>query len=238
MSRGMNRMILEDATFTLGKILFLYVTIPLMVMWILIGYFLGNMSEDVVIAISGPAYFFFPMFAIAGYKTMIPVAVGLGGTRKDFLKSFYVISLFAVTVVVVILNVLQLILKESYRLMDLPNTILHPAVFFNMEYNFFSYVLVDLMFGIFLFCISFLFFAIYFRLGFRVSIIILMGLFILGTTLYYIGLIGLDSFEWLINHNLNDYVVFAIVILVSLLALMITYPILKNSRLRAKTKYE
>lgn len=227
---GTFRMVYEGTRFMLGKLLFLYITIPLFLIWLFIGYFFG-LGEDVVAAISGPAYFFIPLFAISGFKSIFPVAIGMGSTRVSLLKNFYGIGLAGVLIVMFLLNSLQLILINAFERWNVSANILHPAVFFNQEYSFLSYYLIDLVSGIFIFSFTFLFFTIYYRLGFKRSVIWLMMLVIVGMLLNYSGLVQFSLWDWLATQDFNNIAVFSFVILISLIALFITYPIMRNAPL-------
>ncbi|MGG4490229.1 hypothetical protein [Metabacillus idriensis] len=235
LNSGTFRMVYEGALFLLGKFLFLYLTIPLLLLWLFIGYFF-TLGEDVVAAISGPAYFFIPLFAISGFNTILPIAVGLGSTRVNLLKTFYVVGLASVLVSTFILNVFQWMLLTLYERWDAAAKILHPAAFFNLEYTFLSYYLIDLILGIFTFSFAFLFSSIYYRLGFKKSLIWLLVLVIIGTLLNYSGLINLTLWEWLVTQEFHDMVIVSFVMIISLIALFLTYPIMRNAPLTAKSK--
>lgn len=235
LNSGTFRMVYEEALFAFGKLLFLFITIPVLLLWLFIGYFF-NPGADVVAAISGPAYFFIPMFAINGFKTIYPVAIGMGSTRSNLLKTFYVVGLASVLVVTFILNVFQWILLTLYERWDVAAKILHPATFFNREYTFVSFYLIDFMLGVFIFSFAFLFFTIHFRLGFQKSVIWLMVLVSIGTLFNYSGLVDFSLWEWLATQDFHDMVIFSFVITISLIALFITYPIMRNAPLTAKSK--
>lgn len=232
---GTVRMLYENALFTFGKLLFLFITIPLLLLWLFIGYFF-NLGEDVVAAISGPAYVFIPLFAISGFKGIFPVAIGMGSTRSNLLKTFYVVGLASVLLVTFILNIFQWILVTLYERWDVGAKILHPSTFFNQEYTFVSYYLIDFMLGVFTFSFAFLFFTINHRLGFQKSVIWLMVLVSIGTLFTYSGLVDFSLWQWLVTQDFHDMVIFSFVIIISLIALFITYPIMRNAPLTAKSK--
>ncbi|MEH7237086.1 hypothetical protein [Bacillus sp. JJ1562] len=235
LNSGTFRIVYEGALYALGKFLFLYLTIPLLLLWLFIGYFF-NLNEDVIAAISGPTYFFIPLFAINGFSTIFPVAIGMGSTRINLLKTFYAVGLTSVLIITFILNVLQWILLTIYERWNVAAQILHPATFFNQEYTFLSYYLIDLMVGIFSFSFAFLFFTINYRLGFKKSMIWLMVVVSICTLLNYSGLIDFSIWEWLVTQDFHDMVIFSVVITISLIALFITYPIMRNAPLIAKVK--
>ncbi|WP_099302600.1 hypothetical protein [Bacillus sp. Marseille-P3800] len=91
---GPSYIIYNDISNTLGKIGLLYISIPLFFFW---SVFASTVNpEDLLAAISGPIYTLIIVFAVSGYKTLYPIAIGMGSTRKRFLKSFYIyhIALF------------------------------------------------------------------------------------------------------------------------------------------------
>ncbi|MFF2753950.1 hypothetical protein ACFVR1_09410 [Psychrobacillus sp. NPDC058041] len=228
-------MVYEETLFAFGKLLLLYITIPLLLLWLFIGYFF-NLGEDVIAAISGPTYFFILLFAINGFKTIFPVAIGMGSTRVNLLKTFYVVGLASVLVITFILNVFQWILLTLYERWNVAANILHPATFFNQEYTFLSYYLIDFMFCVFTFSFAFLLYTIYYRLGFKKSVIWFMVLVIIGTLVKYSGLVDFSLWEWIVTQDFHDTVIFSFVITISLIALFITYPIMRNAPLTAKSK--
>ncbi|MFD2045228.1 hypothetical protein ACFSTA_16205 [Ornithinibacillus salinisoli] len=233
---GTIRLVSEDALYFLGKMVFLYITIPLTVFWLLIGYIFG-IGNDVVASISGPAYFFIMLFSIGGYKSLYPIAIGLGSTRVQLLKVFYGIGILAVVMSIIFLNVLQFILKTVYLQWEIGANILHPGIFLVGDYHFFAYLWIDLMFGLFLFGVPFLLYSINFRLGMRKSIIILMLLSIMVMFLYYGGYLN-NSMEWFLGLDLDALGMTLITLLglCSIGALLLSYPILRNAPLKAKTR--
>lgn len=233
---GTFRLVYEEALFAFGNLLLLYITIPLLLLWLFIGYFFP-LGKDVVAAISGPTYFFILLFAINGFRVIFPVAIGMGSTRIYLLKTFYVVGLASVLVVTFIVNVFQWVLLTCYEHWGVAAKILHPAVLLNQKYTFLSYYLIDLMFSVFIFSFAFLLFTIYYRLGFKKSVIWLMILVIIGTLVYYSGLVHFSLWGWLTTQDFRfNMMIFSCVIIISLIALFITYPIMRNAPLTAKSK--
>lgn len=227
--KGTLRLVSEDALWFLGKFLFLYITIPLTVGWILIGLFFG-IPDNTVAAISGPAYFFIPMFAVMGFRSLLPIAVAFGGTRTQLLKVFYGTGIAAVFMSVLFLNILQYILVAT-TINDRSVNILHPGVFVLEDYYFFSYLWIDLMVGLSLFGLAFVFYCFIYRLGMKKSAIIVMLLAITGMFLYYGGVMDSSSFEWIWNHDLHPLTFFTLAGLLGLGALFVTYPLMRNAPL-------
>lgn len=236
---GTVRLVSEDALyFFFGKLLFLYITIPLTLVWLLVGY-VFEIGNDVVASISGPTYFMISFFGIVGFKSLFPIAIGMGSTRIQFLKVFYGVSIFGVILSILFLNVLQLILKTVYLQWDIHATILHPGVILVDEYHFFIYLWVDLMLGLFLLGVPFLLYSINFRLGFQKSIIFLMLLSFVGMFLYYGGYLN-NSMEWSLGLDLDALrmILINFLGLCGLGALLLTYPIMRNASLKPKARKE
>ncbi|MFJ8260710.1 hypothetical protein ACIQ4I_01965 [Rummeliibacillus sp. NPDC094406] len=235
LNSGTFRLVYENALFTFGKMILLYFTIPLFLLWLFIGYFF-TLGEDVVAAISGPAYVIISLFAITGFKNIFPVAIGMGSTRTNLLKTFSMVSLVSVLVTVFFLNIFQWMLLTLYERWNVAANILHPAILFKQEYSFISYFLIDLMFVTFIFSITFLLFTIYYRLGLKKSVIWLMVLLIIGTLLNYSGVVNFSLYSWLTTKDLNVTILFTFITIISLIALLMTYPIMRNAPLQPKSK--
>lgn len=231
-TRGTMRIITEDALYFFGKILFLYITLPLFIGWIAIGYFF-DLPFDTVHSISGPAYFFIPTFAIEGYRSLYLPVIGLGGTRKLLLKSFYKIGLLSVSIMVVILNIVQYLLLTIQSQFNDHVVILHPGTFLEPNYHFLGYLAIDLVFAFFLFGVSFLLYAIYFRLGFRKSMIAVIAIVLAGMVINYSGWLSIDFTRLL---NAGGITLLFLTFCISLLSLVLTYPLLKDAPLKPKTK--
>ncbi|KMY32312.1 hypothetical protein ACZ11_09230 [Lysinibacillus xylanilyticus] len=233
---GTFRLVSEEALFYLGKLMFLYITIPLTLLWVLIGYIFG-LGDDVVASISGPAYFFIALFGVNGYRSMYPVAIGMGSTRVQLLKVYYGVGILTVVISITFLNVLQYILKTLYLRWEIGANILHPGLFLIDGYHFLAYLWIDLMFGLFLFGVPFLLYSIYFRLGLRKSIIILMLLSVIFMVLYYGSYLS-DSMEWFLELYLDasGMTLVTLLGLFSVGALLLSYPIMRNAPLKSKSR--
>ncbi|MGN7408672.1 hypothetical protein [Sporosarcina sp. SAFN-010] len=228
--KGTVRLVYEGALFFLGKFLFLYLTIPLTVGWILIGLLFG-VPDNTVVAISGPTYFFIPMFAVTGFRSLLPIAIAFGGTRIQLLKVFYVTGIAAVSISILFLNILQYILITVYNQWSSSVNILHPGVYVLGDYHFPSYLWIDLMVGLLLFGIAFLLYCILYRLGIKRTIIITTVLSLIGMFLYYGNILDINSFEWIWNHDLNPLKLFTLAGLLGLGSLFITYPMMRHAPL-------
>ncbi|VDG96876.1 Uncharacterised protein [Lysinibacillus sphaericus] len=228
--KGTVRLVYEGALFFLGKFLFLYLTIPLTVGWILIGLLFG-VPDSTVVAISGPTYFFIPMFAVTGFRSLLPLAVAFGGTRIQLLKVFYVTGIAAVSISILFLNILQYILITVYDQWTNSVNILHPGVYALGHYHFPSYLWIDLMVGLLLFGIAFLLYCILYRLGIKRTVIITTVLSLIGMFLYYGNILDINSFDWIWNNDLTPLTLFTLAGLLGLGSLFVTYPMMRHAPL-------
>ncbi len=235
---GTVRLVSEDSLWFFGRLLFLYITVPLTLIWLLIGY-LFEIGNDVVVVISGPTYFFIAFFGIAGFKSLFPIVIGLGSTRTQFLKVFYGVSILGVGLSILLLNLLQRILKAVFLQWDIHSTIMHPGLFLVNEYHFFTYLWIDLMLGLFLIGIPFFLYSINYRLGISKSLIILMLLSFVTMLLYYGGYLQ-NSIEWMMGLDLEAIKMNLITVLglCGIGAFLLTYPIMRNASLKPKSRKE
>ena len=226
---GNARLIYYASITYLGKILFLYITLPLMAVWLLIG-LIFNLPSEVIPGIPVPVYAHIALLPFIGFKPLFYVAVGMGSTRVQFLKAFYGVGIAAITVTIILLNVCQYVLLVLSNHWIGWSNILHPAMFFMHEFQFIPYFWVDLMLGQFLFGFSFLIFCLWYRLGSARSIMLLMVVIISGLFLYYGGV--LDSWFIWIWLNVNPMTAFILLGIIGLVALFSTYPLMRNAPLQ------
>lgn len=235
---GTVRLVSEDSLWFFGKLLFLYITIPLTIVWLLIGYIFG-LGDETVVSIAGPTYFFAPIFAIAGFKSLYPIAIGLGSTRTQFLKVFYSVGLLGVVLSILFVNVLHRLLKAVFLQWDIDSSIFQPGLFLVNEYHFLTYLWIDLMFVLFLMGVSFLLYSIKFRLGTRKSLFALMLLSLVTMFLYYGGYLT-NSMDWFMELDLAalKMKLISLIGLFGIGALLVTYPIMRNASLKPKARKE
>ena len=227
---GNLHMLYHAAVFTVGKVLFIFITLPLMAAWLMIG-FVFDLSPDVVTGISIPVYINLIIIVITGFKSLFPAAVGLGSTRVQFLKSYYIAGFGVVLFTMFMLNVFQFVLMVLFEQFFGWSSILHPAVLFVEGYHFIPYLWIDLMVGMFLYWFSFLFYCIWYRIGTTRSLILLTVLIIGGLFLYYGGILG-SWWLWFSAQNMQALATFSLLGFVSLLAMLATYPLMLDAPLQ------
>ncbi|RXZ77818.1 hypothetical protein EBB07_27500 [Paenibacillaceae bacterium] len=234
--QGTVRLIYEDARWFLGKLLLLYITLPLTAAWIILG-----ISQDLGETHSGiayPAYFFFiPFYGIMGFKSLFHIAVSLGSTRTQLLKTFYMVGTSAVFVYILFLNLLQLLISSLYEAGVSSAAIMHPGLLYSSEHQFLPYLWIDLMFGLVLFGGAFFIYCITYRLGMTRTFIGIMVIGILAMFLYYSGAME-APIEWLSQLNMNAVAAFTLLGVAGLAALLATYPMMRNASLLPKGNKE
>lgn len=235
-AQGTFRLLYEDAAWFMGKLLLLYVTLPLTVAWILVG--ISFDLSETLSTIAAPAYFFFiPFYGIMGFKSLLPIGVSLGSTRTQILRSFYGVGLIAVFVYVLIFNVLQGVIWTLYDQGISSVRILHPGILYSSEYQFLPYLWIDLMSSLVLFSGAFFIYSIMYRLGMKWTLIGAMIMGIAGMFLYYSG--ALDApFDWISNLNVKVMSGFTVAGIIGLIALFATYPMMRNASLQPKANRE
>lgn len=231
-THGTFRLIYEDASWFLGKLLLLYITLPLTAAWIIIGTSFD--MDKTVSSISSPAYFFFiPFYGVMGFKSLLPVAVSLGGTRTQMLKSFYVIGVSSVFVYMLVLNLCQWLLWTLYERGVSSVSITHAGMLHSSEYQFLPYLWIDLMVGLSLFGGAFFIYCITYRAGMTRTLIVIMIIAIAAMFLYYSGMLE-APIVWLSTLNKNAMTGFTIAGIAGLAALFATYPMMRNASLQPK----
>lgn len=231
---GNYRLIIRDVSWYFGRVLFLYITLPLMLAWIVAG-MVFTLSPDVMLGISIHVYINIAILALVGFKTIFPVAVGMGSTRLQFLKAFYATGLGTVFFVMLFLNICQFLLAAVYNRMYGWSNLLHPAVLFRSSYQFLPYFWIDLMLALFLFGLSFLAFCLWYRLGLVTLFSVLMSLTIAGLFLYYGGLLG----PWVTRlgqFGKDSLLAFAVPGLAGLAILLGTYPLMRDAPLEPRPR--
>jgi len=217
----------------LGKIIFLYIVLPLMAAWFVVG-LIFDLPAGIFVQISIPVYIHIAIVAITGFKSLYPVAIGMGSTRVHFLKAYYGTVLGAVFFTMLLLNMCQYVMLTGYNRWIVPANIVHPAAFFIADYQFIPYFWVDLMVGLFLFGFPFLIYCLWYRLGSARMSIALTVVIISGLFLYYGGVLtSWFTWAWL---NVKPMTAFILLGIVGLVALFSTYPLMRNAPLQPESR--
>ncbi|UQZ36827.1 hypothetical protein C2I18_26835 [Paenibacillus sp. PK3_47] len=231
---GTFRLIYEDAYWFLGKLLLLYITLPLTAVWIILG--LSFDMEDAISVIGGPAYFFFiPFYGIMGFKSLLPIAVGLGSTRTQVLKSFYGVGIAGVAVYMLFLNLCQWLVSALYERGVITVSVSHPGTLYSAEYQFLPYLWIDIMVGLLLFGGAFFIYCIFYRAGMTRTLAGIMLTVIAVMFLYYSGLLA-GPIDALSELKISALAAFTLGGAAGLAALFLTYPMMRNASLQQAEK--
>ena len=235
-AQGTNRLIYEDAVWFLGKLLLLYITLPLTAAWILIG--ASFELENTYSSIASPAYFFFiPFYAVMGFKSLLPIAISLGSTRTQLLKSFYIVGTLSVIVCMLCLNVLQWMISILYQQGISSIAVMHVGLLHSDEFQFIPFLWMDLMFSFALFGLTFFIYCVTYRAGMTRTLIGIVLISIVCMFVYYSG--GFDKvMEWLGTLNMSVMTAFTIAGALSLAAMFSTYPMMRNASLEPRQRRE
>jgi len=225
-AKGTNRMIMEDMMWHYK--MFAFITLALTAIYLAIGYIFGAAFPTTLF---GPMYGGIIAFAIVGIVNVYPVAIGMGSTRTQFLKSFYLISVWMVVVAITTLNLIYLIMDLLHQYGSLGVTFYTLGTLYVKDFHFFPYLWTDLMVGFFLLGLSLFITVGWLRLGMRNFLILFFGLSVVLTLV--LTQIDWSLFvEWVIKANKT--VMFIVSGLLGLGLMFSTYPMMKNAPLVMK----
>ncbi|PGM53302.1 hypothetical protein [Bacillus sp. AFS053548] len=184
-------------------------------------------------ALFGPIYGGISTFAVAGLVIPFQVAIGLGSTRTQFLKSYIVMSVLMVITSITYLNILYYIMNILLDKGINSFHFYHPAELVSSEYHFFTYYWVDLMVGFIILGLSSFIAVLVRRLGILYFLIALVLLSILVTFLSING-ISSDLFTWIVN--IKPINLFTLIGLVGIALQLLIFPMMINAPLKMKAR--
>ncbi|MFS0872601.1 hypothetical protein [Paenibacillus xylanilyticus] len=224
--KGTNRLILDDMGWYLK--IFSYITLMLTVVYLAIGFIFDVAYSTQLL---GPMYGGICAFAVAGIITLYPVAISLGSTRIQFLKSFYVISAWMVVGAMAILNVIYLIMYLLQEYGSLGVTFYQLGMLYSKEYHFISYLWIDLMTGFLVLGLSIFLTVCWIRLGMRNFLILFFGL----TVVLTLAVVLSDLSVWVQWFtSVNWLALFTVTGVIGWALILCTYPMMKNAPLTMK----
>ncbi|WFR63826.1 hypothetical protein P9222_06110 [Paenibacillus amylolyticus] len=164
---------------------------------------------------------------------MFPVAIGMGSTRIQFMKSFYMNSVWMVAGTMVILHVVYFLihLLQERGIVDV--TLYQPGMLYSNEYQFLSYLWIDLMCGYFVLGISVFPTVCWMRLGLRNFFIMFFGVGLVITLIITLGDLG-ELMLWIAG--INRMTLFTALGFIGGALLLSTYPMMKNAPLTMKSQ--
>ncbi|SHN69666.1 hypothetical protein SAMN04487896_2642 [Paenibacillus sp. ov031] len=224
--KGTNRLILDDMRWYL--MIFSFITLMLTVVYLAIG-FIFDIAYTTQLC--GPMYGGICAFAIAGIVTLFPVAIGIGSTRIQFMKSFYIISVWMVIGTITILNIIYFITHLLLEYGTLRVTFYQPGMLYSSEYHFFSYLWIDLMIGFLVLGLSIFSTVCWIRLGMRNFFSLFFGFSLIVTLVFTLS--DLSEFMlWIAG--VNRMTLFTALGVIGGALLLSTYPMMKNAPLTMK----
>lgn len=212
--------------------LFSTITLGLSIIYLLIS-IMFNIPSGTEAALFGPTFGGICTFAIAGLVVPLQVAIGLGSTRIQFLKSYNVMASLMVVGSITLLNVLYLIMNFLIDKGINKFHLYHAGEWYSANYHFFSYYWIDLMIGFFILGTSSLTVVLIRRLGVLNFLILLVAISII-LTLTSISGYNLTVFNWILKNNV--LMTFTILGFVGMVLQSLTFPMMKNAPLKMKSR--
>ncbi|WP_145411103.1 hypothetical protein [Paenibacillus xylanexedens] len=224
--KGTNRLILDDMRLYL--IIFTSIALGLTVVYTAIG-LLFDVSYSS--QLFGPMYGGICTFAVAGLITIYPIAIGMGSTRIQFMKSFYMMGLCMVAGTMVILHLIYLVVHWLNVGGWLQVTLYQPGMLYSSKYLVLPYFWIDLMLGLWVLGLSVFLTVCWIRLGMRNFLIMLFGLGLVLSLVIAFADMGQLTL-WIAR--LNRVVSFTVLGLIGGVLLLFTYPMMKHAPLVRK----
>lgn len=224
--KGTNRLILDDMRLYL--IIFTSIALGLTAIYIAIG-FLFDVSYSS--QLFGPMYGGICTFAIAGLITLYPVAIGMGSTRIQFMKSFYMMGACMVVGTMVFLHLIYLVVHLLNVGGGLQVTLFQPGMLYSSDYLVFPYLWIDLMLGFLVLGLSVFLSVCWIRLGMRNFLFLLFGFGLVMSLVIAFG--DMRQFTLWIAYQ-NRMLVFTVLGVIGGVLLLSTYPMMKHAPLVRK----
>ncbi|MDX8366350.1 hypothetical protein [Cytobacillus sp. IB215665] len=226
--KGTYRLLYEDMRWWL--LLFSAITLGLAVIFIAIGVIF---EVSFTATLFGPIYGAICTIAAIGIVYSFPVLIGLGSTRKQFLKSYYFIASIMVICFITVLNIIYFFMNTLNQLGVHKLSFFHPGMLYSINYHILAYVWIDLMVGFSLLGLSAFLTVSWRRLGNRNFLIIFFAFNLLATIL--INIVNITSLlEWIFE--LNVIYTFTIVGFIGFCLLICTFPMMKHAPLVMKAR--
>lgn len=212
-------------------ILFSCITLAMALIYLLIG-MIFDVPANTNSSLFGPIYGGICAFAGAGMVLPFQVAIGLGSTRNQFLKSYYAMACIMVVASITFLNVLYLIMNFLLEIGINKFKFFHPGYMESNDYHFFTYYWFDLMIGFLLMGLTALVTVLFRRMG---IVNFLIAIVLLGMVLTLILIPGNAPliFEWIVQTEVIS--LFTGMGIVGIAMLLLTYPVMKDAPLKMKS---
>lgn len=227
--KGTYKLVFNDMRWFL--ILFSCITLAMAVIYLLIG-MIFDVPAKTNSSLFGPIYGGICAFAGAGIVQPFQVAIGLGSTRKQFLKSYYAMAGLMVVASITVLNVLYLIMDFLLEKGINKFKFFHPGYMESLDYHFFTYYWFDLMIGFLLMGLTALTTVLIRRMGI-VNFLIAMVLFSMVLTLILLPGNAPSIFGWIVQTDV--FLLFTTIGIIGMAMLLLTYPLMKDAPLKMKS---
>ncbi|PYE48887.1 hypothetical protein HUB98_16260 [Paenibacillus barcinonensis] len=224
--KGTSRMIWDDMRLYLT--IFSSIALGLTAIYVAIG-LLFEISYSS--QLFGPMYGGICTFAIAGLLTLYPVAIGMGSTRIQFMKSFYMMGACMVACTMVIQHVIYWTVHLLNTTGWLQVTLLQPGMLYSSRYLLLPYLWIDLMVGFLVLGLSVFLTVCWIRLGLRNFLFLLFGFGLVMSLVVAFG--DMRQFTLWVAYQ-NRMLVFTVLGLIGAALLLSTYPMMKHAPLLRK----
>jgi hypothetical protein len=212
--------------------IFSTITLALASIYLLISV-IFNVPDHTKATLFGPIYGGICAFAIAGLIIPFQVAIGLGSTRKQFMKSYYAMSVLMVVASITFLNALYLFMHFLLEAGINKFQFFHPGFWDSSNYHFFTYYWFDLMIGLFILGMASFISVMIRRLGI-INFLILLVLMGIGLTMVTITGNWYSIFKWIMETKVMY--TSTCLGLFGIMLLLFTYPMMMNAPLTMKSR--
>lgn len=228
--KGTYQLIFDDLRWYF--LLFSTITLGLSVIYLFVSV-IFNIPSGTEAALFGPTFGGISTFAVAGLVIPLQVAIGLGSTRIQFLKSYNVMAVLMVIGSITFLNVLYVIMNFLLDKGINKFHFFHAGAWYSSDYHFLAYYWIDLMIGFFILGISSIIAVLIRRLGVLNFLILTL---VISTVITFTSITGYNStiFGWILESNV--LMTFSILGLIGMMLQSLTFPMMKNAPLKMKSR--
>jgi hypothetical protein len=228
--KGTYKLLYKDAKWFFT--VFSCITLTLAVVYLLISV-IFDVPEHTPAALFGPILGGIAAFSISGLILPFQVAIGMGSTRKQFMKSYYVMTTLMIVVNMTFLNLIYFVMDILGEKGINKFHFFHPGYFQSADYNIFAYYWFDIMTGFFIVGMASFITVLIKRLGILNFLIVLVLLSITATLLSVTG-ITVAVFERFLKTPPSE--IFLMLGLKGIVFQLLTYPMMKNAPIKMKNR--
>ncbi len=211
--------------FKLQFYIFTAITLTLVIMYNMIGYYVA--PDNFYPFISGPIYGILLLVPFFMFGDTFKAAIGLGGTRVNYLISLIINYLLFIVSLMIVHNVLFQLTQLITNKTKSTTHVYHLASLFGAS-NALTYFWVDILVGIFLVGTGTIIAAVLYRFGYVWTLGITLGIGVLGFLWFTLGDMG-GIFRWILE---NMYLSLHLLGGLGVVCLVLTYPLMKQVHLK------